>query len=168
MAVKTHWSIDHACGHTAQRDLSDRRADERARFARWLATKDCADCWRGQRADAEDRAKEELLAAKRAEETSAIETWERQAQMPALTGSDKSIAWGQTCRHIVMSGAYSHHVLAGEMTEEDWAVRFEAAARTVTAASWWIDNRDSGPADVAELLAAANSGPAADVLENPY
>jgi hypothetical protein len=66
MAVKTQWSITHACGHVAERDLSDRRADERAGFARWLATKDCTDCWRGQRADAAQRSREEGLAARRA------------------------------------------------------------------------------------------------------
>lgn len=35
--MKRIWPITHACGHLAERDLSDRAADERAGFARWLA-----------------------------------------------------------------------------------------------------------------------------------
>jgi hypothetical protein len=46
MTVKTIWPIRHACGHLAERDLSDRAADERAGFARWLAERPCSDCWR--------------------------------------------------------------------------------------------------------------------------
>jgi hypothetical protein len=38
MAVKTIWTIDFSCGHTADRDLSDGAADGRASFARPAAT----------------------------------------------------------------------------------------------------------------------------------
>ncbi|MFJ8980209.1 hypothetical protein [Streptomyces sp. NPDC102282] len=42
MAVKTIWSITFACGHQADRDLSDRAADRRAGFAEWLAKQSCS------------------------------------------------------------------------------------------------------------------------------
>jgi hypothetical protein len=42
MAVKTIWNIDFSCGHSDARDLSDRPADERAGFARWLAERPCS------------------------------------------------------------------------------------------------------------------------------
>ncbi len=51
MAVKKLWTIDHACGHTNEADLSDRPADRRAGYARWLAGRDCTDCWRASRAE---------------------------------------------------------------------------------------------------------------------
>jgi hypothetical protein len=56
-----------------------------------------------------------------------------------------------------MEGAYLYLVMGGDMTHGDWTDRFEPAARTVTAASWWIDNRDTEPWDVAELLEAVTS-----------
>jgi hypothetical protein len=39
------------------------------------------------------------------------------------------------------------------MSNDEFADRFEVPARTVTSASWWIDQRDMDPADVEELLA---------------
>ncbi|MDQ8704115.1 hypothetical protein RCO28_16700 [Streptomyces sp. LHD-70] len=49
MVVKTIWSINHTCGHQADRDLSDRPADRRAGFAEWLAKQECTDCWRASK-----------------------------------------------------------------------------------------------------------------------
>ncbi|MCN9240683.1 hypothetical protein NGF19_07715 [Streptomyces sp. RY43-2] len=40
--MKKLWTIDHACGHTNEADLSDRPADRRAGYARWLADRDCS------------------------------------------------------------------------------------------------------------------------------
>ena len=42
MAVKKCWPVNHACGHISQADLSDRPADRRAGYARWLAKRDCS------------------------------------------------------------------------------------------------------------------------------
>ncbi|MFE0187572.1 hypothetical protein [Streptomyces sp. NPDC059008] len=67
MAVKTLWTIAHACGHTAEADLSDRPADRRAGYARWLSARDCSDCWRAARND-DNESKAEWLAKKRATE----------------------------------------------------------------------------------------------------
>jgi hypothetical protein len=41
MAVKTIYQITHSCGHIAEQDLGDRRADERAGLARWLPSPPC-------------------------------------------------------------------------------------------------------------------------------
>jgi hypothetical protein len=38
------------------------------------------------------------------------------------------------------------------MSEDEFADRFEVPARTVTSASWWIDQRDTDPADLVELV----------------
>ncbi|MFF8981610.1 hypothetical protein ACF08A_33130 [Streptomyces cellulosae] len=42
MAVRTKWTVEHACGHEIVHDLSDRAADRRAGFARWLGERDCS------------------------------------------------------------------------------------------------------------------------------
>lgn len=42
MAVRTTWKIVHSCGHEVAHNLSDRPADRRAGFARWLAERDCS------------------------------------------------------------------------------------------------------------------------------
>ncbi|MEV0914207.1 hypothetical protein AB0I93_08060 [Streptomyces sp. NPDC049967] len=40
--MATIWQITHSCGHSAERDLSDRAADRRAGFAEWLAKQECS------------------------------------------------------------------------------------------------------------------------------
>lgn len=41
MAVAVIWTVDHACGHQADHDLSARPADRHAPLARWLAERIC-------------------------------------------------------------------------------------------------------------------------------
>jgi hypothetical protein len=98
MAVKTVWPITFACGHEEDRDLSAKRADQRAGHAKWLSERDCTDCWRGKQTAAGERVTDaEWLAQKRAEETAAIDEWEAKAGMGELTGSDKAIGWVGGC-----------------------------------------------------------------------
>jgi hypothetical protein len=161
MAIKTVWPVKRSCGHQADHDLSDRRPSERAAFARWLKNKDCSDCWRA----AKDR---DWLAERRAGEAAAIKSWETHAAMPELDGSDKAVAWGERVRHHLMEETHDHHVLDGEMSDEEFEDRFEAPARTVTSASWWIDQRDTDPCDMEELLADMSEDTTARTAENPY
>ena len=146
MAIKTVWPVKHSCGHQTDHDLSDKRPSERASFARWLEDKDCSDCWRA----AQDRA---WRPGRQAEEAPIVVSWEAQAGMPALEGSDKAVGWGSRVRHRLMTASHHHHVLDSEMSDDEFEDRFEAPARTVTSASWWIDQRTTDPADMEELLA---------------
>ncbi|MFG2500770.1 hypothetical protein ACGFSB_21450 [Streptomyces sp. NPDC048441] len=61
---------------------SNRSADKRAGFARWLAAKDCTGCWKAAR-DADTESKEEWLATKRAAEQKAAVAWAKQFDMPS-------------------------------------------------------------------------------------
>jgi hypothetical protein len=54
------------------------------------------------------------------------------------------------------------------MSENEFADRFEVPARTVTSASWWIDQRDTDAADMDELLADVASDITAPADQNPY
>ena len=164
MAVKTIWMITHSCGHEAVRDLSERAADRRAGFAEWLARQECTECWRAAK-DGDEQDKAAWLQAKRAQEQAESDAWSQQYRMPPLEGTDRAVAWGVRCRHQVLAAAYTALVLDGATSEPGWE-EIEDAARTITRAGWWIDQRASEPEDLAELLQAATD--ADRPTENPH
>lgn len=164
MAVKTIWKITHSCGHLGDRDLSDRGADHRAGFAEWLAKQACTDCWRAAK-EGDEQDKAAWLEAKRTEEQAESEAWSEQYRMPPLEGTERAVSWGVRCRHQVLAAAYTALVLEGETSESAWE-EIEEAARTITRAGWWIDQRSSEPDDLAELLQAATE--ADRPTENPH
>jgi hypothetical protein len=164
MAVKTKWTVEHTCGHTASVDLSDRPADRRAGYVRWLAGRDCTDCWKASR-DNDAQEKAAWLENKRAEKQAEAGAWAEQHRMPPLDGTDRTVAWGSRCRHQLMSAAYAALVLEGDTTEPEWEA-VEGAARTVTRGGWWIDQREAESGDLPELLQAV--GDADRSTENPY
>ncbi|WP_406357263.1 hypothetical protein OHB56_32950 [Streptomyces sp. NBC_01635] len=164
MAVRTQWTIMHDCGHEVVHDLSDRPADKRAGFARWLATKDCTDCWKAAR-DADTESKEQWLATKRAEERQAAAEWTERFDMLPLEGPEKALDWGERSRHQLMIAAHTALVVEGAWDEADWA-ELEERARAITRAGWWIDQRDAEGSDLLELLDAATESDRG--TENPY
>ena len=83
-----------------------KRVSERAGFARWLAGRDCTDCWTRERDAANGRDRDAWLAERRAEELSAVETWETKAGMPPLDGSDKAVEWARKVRHQLVGAAF--------------------------------------------------------------
>ncbi|CAM5243175.1 hypothetical protein [Streptomyces hirsutus] len=164
MAVRTQWTITHDCGHEVVHDLSDRPADKRAGFARWLATKNCTDCWKAAR-DADIESKEQWLATKRVEERQAAAEWTERFDMPSLEGPEKALDWGERSRHQLMITAHTALVVEGAWDENDWA-ELEERARAITRAGWWIDQRDAEGSDLLELLDAATESDRG--TENPY
>ncbi|MHC5260854.1 hypothetical protein ACYSUO_23475 [Streptomyces sp. UC4497] len=164
MAVKKLWTIDHACGHTNEADLSDRPADRRSGYARWLTGRDCTDCWRGSRnRDGVPRA--DWLAQKRAKEQLAAEEWSEQYLMPPLEGTARAADWAVRCRHQLVTAAYTTLVVEGTASETEWEA-VEDLIRQVSNAGWWLDQRDADPADLPELLEAASG--ANRPTENPH
>ncbi|WP_370667170.1 hypothetical protein [Streptomyces sp. IBSBF 2507] len=164
MAVRTTWKIAHSCGHEVTHNLSDRPADRRAGFARWLEGGDCTGCWKAAR-DLDTESKEAWIAAKRAEEQQVAAEWAEQFDMPPLDGPEKALAWGERSRHQLVTAAYSALVSEGTWDEADWAV-LEDKIRTVDRAGWWIDQRDAEGSDLPELLDAATSDDTG--TENPF
>ncbi|MCM2579689.1 hypothetical protein [Streptomyces meridianus] len=164
MTVRTKWTVEHECGHSLIHDLSDRPADRRSGFARWLAGRNCTDCWKEAR-DADTDSKEQWLTAKRAEEQQAVSEWAENFEMPGLEGSERAMEWGERCRHQLMTAAHAVLVVEGSWDEADWA-ELEEKARPITRAGWWIDQRDADGADLHELLEAA--GEADRGTENPF
>lgn len=163
ITVPVHWDVTHACGHTVQADLAHKKADERAGFARWLAGRDCTDCWRASTADSRDTSA--WLAERRASELAEADAWAEKFRMPALDGTPRAVAWAARCRHRLITDAYASLVVDGNLGDPGWE-DVEEAARSVTRAGWWIDNRESAPADLPELLAAATGSDRPN--ENPF
>ncbi|MEU6353062.1 hypothetical protein ABZ896_27665 [Streptomyces sp. NPDC047072] len=164
MAIRTHWTVIHVCGHEVSHDLSGRPADRRASFARWLQERDCTACWKAAR-EQDGAGKEEWLAAKRAEEQQAAAEWAAQFDMPPLEGPERALAWAERSRHQLVTAAYGALVTDGSWDEADWTV-LEDKIRTITRAGWWIDQRDTEGTDLPELLDAATSD---DIgTENPF
>lgn len=156
MAVKTMWPITYACGHSQDRDLSTLSADQRAGHARWLSCTDCTDCWRSKQGDADERqAREDWLARQRDHQQAEIQEWDQHTGMGRLTGPANAADWGRRCRRDLLADAHQVLVAGGRMAEDQFADSIQAPARRIDLASWWIDNRDSDPADLAELLQAA-------------
>ncbi|MEV7955287.1 hypothetical protein [Streptomyces sp. NPDC088141] len=164
MPVRTAWPVLHECGHEVTHDLSNRPADKRAGFARWLAAKDCSDCWKAAR-DGDSTSREEWLATKRAEEQAAATAWAEQFDMPPLEGAAKALAWGERSRHQLVTAAHAALVAEGTWDDADWMV-LEEKVRAVTRAGWWIDQREAEGADLPELLDAATDDDRGS--ENPY
>lgn len=164
MAVKKSWTINHACGHISQADLSHRPADRRAGYARWLTERDCADCWRAVEGE-DTESKAEWLTKKRAAEQAEAEEWSARYRMPPLDGPDRAVTWGTRCRHQLVSTAYTALVLEGTTSEAEWEA-IEEAVRPLTRAGWWLDQRDADPVDLPELLEAAATSDR--LTENPH
>ncbi|WP_190824773.1 hypothetical protein [Saccharopolyspora pogona] len=174
MAVKTVFKITYRqCGHTEEKDLSKKKAADRAGFARWLEQKaTCTDCWRAEQGHPprgewiEDRA--QWLATKREQENQDAEQWAKDAQMPPLNGSEKAVAWASRVRHQALRELYIWAV-QDDHAPDDYDLA-EETARTIDRASWWLDQRkqiEDDPGALLELLQSAADGGGVD-CENTY
>jgi hypothetical protein len=168
MSIKTVWPVEHACGHDEEHDLAGKRPSERAGHARWLNGKECSICWRGAQGSDHSKDNETWLADRRAEEAVEVRTWERRAAMGEIDGSDKSVPWGARVRYQLLSATHEYLVSEGGISDDDFADRFEVPARSVSSASWWIDQRETEAADMEELLADVTMDVTSPVTQNPY
>lgn len=134
-------------------DLSDRPADRRAGYDRWLASRDCADCWLSSR-EKDTGSKAEWVANKRA--TDQAEAWSEQYRMPPPDGTDRAVPRATRCRHQLVAAAYTTLVAEGSTGEAEWEA-IEDSIRLLTRAGWWIDNREADLIDLPELLDAASA-----------
>ncbi|WP_298337213.1 hypothetical protein [Ferrimicrobium sp.] len=164
MTVKTEWSVEHACGHSQDHDLSEKRASRRAGYARWLATKDCSACWHRAQGRQQGSDQQAWLTERRSQQMEQITSWEVRADMPCLDGSDKAVEWARRVRFELLRAAYE--LLDAE---EAYITEVEQPARLITSASWWIDQRDADAGDVSELIVDQAGDPLASTgSENPF
>ncbi len=158
------YEIEFSCGHTDTIQLYG-KTSERESYLEWAKdNKLCPECW----AAAKQKAREE------ASEQAAQENTE--FGLPALTGTEKQVAWAETIRkekaqHIfsVLKNHEKHLTKAREDQEyadrmlkafaedgfgsiEDAFVAARAAAEAIlgeASAHWWIEHRD---ADIGRLI----------------
>lgn len=146
--MTTLWPILHRCGHRVDWDLSHKHPIDRAGFARWLALRDCTACWwakrRGRRRQYKPRRKSGIYP-------NALVEWENAAGMPALSGSDRAVAWARKIRRRLVTGALPHLAGVSGGTDEA-AVVLVGHIRTITTAGWWIDHRKVEAGDLVAAL----------------
>lgn len=117
------YDVTYSCGHTGEVVLFG-RSSERQRKIEWLETQICRDCQR---------------------EREAVENDEFEADyegLATLTGSEKQIAYGRTCRRKAIE---SYEYIIQQYDPEDpkhheWREHF----CNVKSASWWIDIIEMG------------------------
>lgn len=146
-------TITHACGHTADRDLSSKPAAKRDGLAKWWAERDCFDCWRGERGLGPRMSRDEWIAQQRAK----AEKWAADNRMPELVGTEGQVAFANRVRYTAMLGLYTWAVEEENSDPETFAV-VEEIARTVDRAPWWLDHREDieeSPETLLELLQTA-------------
>ncbi|MFW0119830.1 hypothetical protein ACN08Y_07945 [Rothia sp. P5764] len=159
MAIPTHYSITHSCGHKQEHDLSKKPAGKRKGFANWLSGNICSRCYRKEGA--------EEFKAKLLEE--ALSNQEKLG-LPALEGTEKQVAWATTSRNELLMKAFEELVRGPEAThtEEQFEAEYLVPARHITYASWWIDYQDTEIDDLKECLETAVDDPNQVINENPY
>lgn len=120
------YQITHTCGHTVEHNIIGTNAHgERDSKAAWLTARVCQDCYREQQRQAAAEATQDL---------------------PALTGSDKQIAWATTIRAEAATSLRELRDALAPYLDTDPA-NAAAAIKIVddtlaqTAASYWIDHR---------------------------
>src|SRR3954470_13294579 len=75
--------------------------------------------------------------------------------LPALTGSEKQIAWARKIRATLLGAALDHITHARRATEDRKALRRDRTiqgARVTTDAAFWIDSRDEYAAGIEAAL----------------
>lgn len=159
MAIQKMWAIDHRCGHSAERDLSDRTPDRRAGFAKWLASTDCFECYKKKNSAEFERKREE----ERQRAIADAEVYETRSGLEELAGSDKQVAWARRIRVQVLGSLYEQ-VESGQKDEDWFEETVLVPARLIATARWWIDNKDFEVEDWPELLSAGAES--ADANEN--
>lgn len=165
MAVKTIWPVQYTCGHTENRDLSDKPAGKRASSAKWFGEHlVCSRCFKKQNGSDESDAERDAWHAKEAEQIR--EDAERDGLPIDLVGTEKQVPWALRIRAELIRGAYEALVQEGELSDADFEEQVLVPARPIDRARWWIDNKDADAADLPELLADPGTMDAGASTEN--
>ncbi len=118
------YNITHSCGHQAEIRIFGTMAD-RQRKADFVATQSCSACARQARAVSATAADAEMGAAEVAQ------------ALPAMTGSEKQIAWARRLRLEAIE-ALAALEQAAPFTSQIEELVTRMLARTE--AKWWIDH----------------------------
>lgn len=162
MPVPTEFEIDYSCGHTETKDLSDLPAGSRRGRVKFLEEKgNCFECYKksNKKKDAAEFKKYVKQQVKQAKIDS------EELELPDLEGTDKQIDWATQIRIELIETA-REHLVEEKISEGEFDSKILEPARRIGSASWWINNRESEPDELEELV---NDVAETDLLsENPY
>lgn len=139
----------YSCGHEGRTNIIGPTKNRQ-----WKADREfeklCPECWEKQKQ--EEREKTNAAAAEKAKEM----------ELPDLTGSEKQVAWANTLRQALIEGF--ERMLDGSISEsvakrhditiERLRVLLDHILTTKTSASWYIESRGFGIAEVISWLDA--------------
>ena len=131
-----NWEVTHSCGHTESHTIVTAFGYQAETRALQLKRRKCTNCY---------RAGKEAKAGAQAEADDATLSG---LDLPALTGSEKQVAWAEKIRRERLAAAFRKDP--------------EAAKRHIerVEAKWWIDNRS---ADLAAMLPGSQASRNTDV-----
>jgi hypothetical protein len=129
-----YYKVIHKCGHAKDHNLLGTNVrGERERRAEWLAGRDCTDCWQTTESVAASLIADAL-------------------NLPALTGTDRQIPWGEQKRLKAIDqlatrrAALRSSVLPGRQDDLWGVLLYEEAVeeqiQSHTDAHWWINNTE--------------------------
>jgi len=133
------YTIHHACGHTTTQQIYGKVAG-RERKIEWWQSVDCPECYR--------QGRKAVLAKEREQERSAAAAWlADHPELPALSGSEKQIAWANVIRASILAEAEKLvaglHIQADQL--EPWMLilvdKWHAELQEQSSATWWIEHR---------------------------
>jgi hypothetical protein len=161
------YTVERACGHEETVVLFGKMKDREWRLEKVEPSKLCSECWQKE------------VERKREEETKKAAEEAKESGLPELTGSEKQVAWAERIRIQLLSGLEE---LAARMAERPENMKkvgitleqVDEAMKAIqqkTSASWWIDHRDAGAYNLAEIMlkelkaiAASESKPPKDLV----
>lgn len=123
------YTVTHTCGHTSRQQLTGPIKDRTSRLS-WLATVPC-------------------LACKRAAETATATDRAAANGLPALSGSDKQVAWAERIRAerlAEITAEIDRRVSKAPSADVEAEARAHVAPVVAsimahTEAAWWIEQR---------------------------
>lgn len=137
MAIAKATCTCATCGQQFEVRVVKYNSREARSFEKWAEENitECRDC------------ENKRTAARREAENAKAAEASKEAGWPALTGSEKQIAWAESCRANLIGLIEKHYDKDDEVVQYVKNGIIEILL-TKTTASWWIDNRN---ADVNEL-----------------
>lgn len=138
------YEIEHACGHTAERQIYGTNVrGEREEQARRMANQPCAACYRATQ-DNKAAAQKNKIIAKAAALTEGL-------QVADLEGSEKQIPWASSIRAQAIFDIDDQYDGPEDAQTRTAAIR---VAVRIKSASWWIDQRHVAAVDLVPKLLA--------------
>lgn len=134
-----------------------------------------ADNWEHYHADDTDRLCPECYAKAKAKERAEAREAENKAAaetagalgLPALTGSEKQVAWAVSIRQKALDEALAPHGGSlANLNDKGRAVLAAAMAKLPTEARWWIDHRDDAACVAREEMECASWAQLDEVRRN--